>query len=675
MPRSSIVGVSVAVAVMAPVSYEGWEGRPEAPLHGPSVLLAVLLVRAGADVRALEVPVLDRLVPVHLGDRDRLREGGRHEPLAVAHLRGDTDRLPALDQRDRQVGCSSRLNRNRLVDGDALPPGDDVLDALHRRVLTGDRDRLEMPRLERRDHRVAKAVVGRVHRVDLVARAGEHLLEDRERLLVVPAGNPLIRTLLEHTALVKRAEDRVVALLEERGVVVRRRAVQLGDDRVRRVDALCLRALDEALALELADLDVVEGHVVRRRPAKGEAVVVDDLHAVSDRVLLDRRAGAGVEVDEQDDLRTVRDGLLRLRLLRGSLALGIDDAVRQPGLLEGLREERPVSRLPASGRLGVGKTPRALTRGFFFGCVAGGGGEESRHTCGQRHRDDDCHRLPAGDVFHYSSFSLWIRPCYARAGTLARGFVEVDGSGPMGTRPRERRCVVSPTTSASAPRSSARSPSSPRMTCTACAAGGTAKRSIDSRMPARSGASAAARSPPTMTAAGLRWLQRSASARPTARPASWTTRDAAKSPSRTSSISSETVMSPPRAPASAETRAVDEATVSRQPRLPQRHSTPSDCTETWPISPAKPAAPEWSRPAPRRGRRPGPPPQSRPSRPRRRAPPPPSHRSRRGRRPSLRPPPRPCLPARAPSRRMSRPLPAPARTRTTARATRPLRDT
>jgi hypothetical protein len=63
----------------------------------------------------------------------------------------------------------------------------------------------------------------------LFVRLRQHLLEDRQRLLVVPVGHRLISDLLGLAGVIPRLEDRVIALLEQRGVVVGRRAVELGD--------------------------------------------------------------------------------------------------------------------------------------------------------------------------------------------------------------------------------------------------------------------------------------------------------------------------------------------------------------------------------------------------------------------------------------------------------------
>ena len=68
---------------------------------------------------------------------------------------------------------------------------------------------------------------------------------------------------------------------------------------------------------------------------------------------LDRRAGAGVEVDEQQDLGAVGDRLLGLLLLGGLVALGVLDRHRDARGVERRLEQRPVGGLPANRRLRV----------------------------------------------------------------------------------------------------------------------------------------------------------------------------------------------------------------------------------------------------------------------------------------------------------------------------------
>src|SRR5205814_3390510 len=118
-------------------------------------------------------------------------------------------------------------------------------------------DRPQAVGLEGRDHRAREAVVRGDRGVDLVAVANEDLVEDPPSLDWIPV-RPLVAglRLLEGAALVQRAQDRVVAALEELRVVVLDVAVQLADDRVAGVFPLRPDRGDETSALELADLYV-----------------------------------------------------------------------------------------------------------------------------------------------------------------------------------------------------------------------------------------------------------------------------------------------------------------------------------------------------------------------------------------------------------------------------------
>ena len=140
--------------------------------------------------------------------------------------------LLALRQGDGRLRRGGRELPGVLPDRHRLPAGDDVLDALLGCILTAERDRLQLVGLQSNDDRVRETVVGRGDTVDLVARLDQHLLEDRSRLLVVPARRELLRALRERSVLVERVEDRLVTALEEERVVVGLAAVQLGDDRL-----------------------------------------------------------------------------------------------------------------------------------------------------------------------------------------------------------------------------------------------------------------------------------------------------------------------------------------------------------------------------------------------------------------------------------------------------------
>src|SRR3954447_4731186 len=351
-PRSSSVGAAAIRGFLPPSADLGRRDVARTPrLPAFMRLRAVLLVDPDADLALLHEALPEQERVVRLRDPDRRQQ----DRLRAADRAVRLDRL-TLDEVDRGLRGGVRLGTDGLVDRAALPAGDDVLHALRRRILAGDGDRLEAVVLERRDDGVAEPVVGGDRGVDLVAVPSEDLLEDRQRLLVVPVG-PLVAAgrLLEDARLVQRSEHRVVALLEQLGVVVGDAAVQLGDDGMGAVLAALLQRGDEPVTHELADLHVVEGHVVGGLAADDEAVVVDDLALAGDDRVRDRRAGACVEGVEEHDLRAVREAVVRLgaHLLRA--ALGVDDRRGDAGLLERGREVRPVEELVTHRGLRVRK--------------------------------------------------------------------------------------------------------------------------------------------------------------------------------------------------------------------------------------------------------------------------------------------------------------------------------
>src|SRR5690606_18832253 len=149
---------------------------------------------AGAQLVTGDVPVVDHDLDVLLGDRDGLEQ---HRLDVGAGLRvlhrgaGVWGLTPS--QRDGELSRGVGLLLDRLVDGHALVAGEDVLQALHGRVLAGDRDlAVEAVALEHRDRGVAEAVVGGQHAVDVAAGRGKHLLEDRPGLVVVPVRHELV---------------------------------------------------------------------------------------------------------------------------------------------------------------------------------------------------------------------------------------------------------------------------------------------------------------------------------------------------------------------------------------------------------------------------------------------------------------------------------------------------
>src|ERR671938_178584 len=168
--RSSRVGRGV---VFTGVFYNGG-GPPEGAPHRVDQLLAVLGVLAVADLAPLQEAFLEEQLVVRLRDPDR----GEQDRLRSADLAIHARDLLALDDRDRGGRRGVRLLADRLVDGAALPAREDELHARRRRVLAGERDRLQAVRLQRRDHGTGETVVGGDRGVDLVAVANEELVAD-----------------------------------------------------------------------------------------------------------------------------------------------------------------------------------------------------------------------------------------------------------------------------------------------------------------------------------------------------------------------------------------------------------------------------------------------------------------------------------------------------------------
>src|SRR5919204_281817 len=183
IPRSSRVGGSGVITAPFSITVEALRRAP-LPLQ---VLLAVLLVLADADLALLQEAFLEEERVVLLRDPD----GRQQDRLRALELRDLARHLPVLDERDRDVRGRLCLEADRLVDGAGLPAREDELDAGRRGVLTRKRDGLQAVRLQRRHHRAGKTVVRREDAVDLVAVAGEHLVEDLPSLDRIPI-RPLV---------------------------------------------------------------------------------------------------------------------------------------------------------------------------------------------------------------------------------------------------------------------------------------------------------------------------------------------------------------------------------------------------------------------------------------------------------------------------------------------------
>src|SRR5581483_3724134 len=313
------------VAHVGVMSYGDGGGDLKAAPADASLLLAVLRVVAVADVALLEEARREQQRVVRLRDRLRCDQERGLCRAALGLDRAGRRDLLALDDGDRGLRRRGGELADVLEHRHRLPARDDVLDALRRRVLPAQRDRVELVRLQRDDDRGRDAVV-------LVAGLDQHLLEDRAGLLVVPAGDELIRARLEGPTLVQRFEDRVIPALEEERVRILLAAVQLGDD----CALLALQRVRDRLALQDTDGVAVERRVEHSRAALDLPVVVDRLDALLERRLLDRGRRARVDRGDDQDLRAVRDALVGLRLLLLRVALRVHDARRDLGRLERL---------------------------------------------------------------------------------------------------------------------------------------------------------------------------------------------------------------------------------------------------------------------------------------------------------------------------------------------------
>ncbi len=256
-------------------------------------------------------------------------------------------------------GCGHPgLVLDRLVDAHRLLAEQDVLDAGRGRVLAAQRHGPDPGGLEGVDHRVRQPVVGREDRVHLVVGVHQDLLHQRLGFLVVPTGDELVGDELPVAGVHPLVDGLLVAGLEEERVVVLLAAVEHDDPSG--VEGEIVDRRLHGLGHGRADLDVVEAHVGIAARAPGvEPVVLDDGDVGVLGLVDDGGARPGVEAGEHDHARTVGDRLLGLRLLRGGVALGVDDrevvVLAQAGGLERLGEEPPVVLLPSVGRCRVRK--------------------------------------------------------------------------------------------------------------------------------------------------------------------------------------------------------------------------------------------------------------------------------------------------------------------------------
>src|SRR5690348_8950637 len=140
--RSSRSGVSLIRS-----SRVGGAPKDASNAGSREMLLAVLRVRPDAHVALLQELVREEPLVVRLRDPND-RQSKSRLVLRTVLAEAVRLRLLTLDQCDCRRSGSVRLGRHVLVDRAALPTGEDVLHALHRCVLPGQRDRREVLRLQ-----------------------------------------------------------------------------------------------------------------------------------------------------------------------------------------------------------------------------------------------------------------------------------------------------------------------------------------------------------------------------------------------------------------------------------------------------------------------------------------------------------------------------------------------
>src|SRR3954452_12002096 len=303
-------------------------------------LLAGGLDVAGAHVGDLRVAVVEHLLHVLLG-----HDGGRlgDERRPVGGLLVDA-RLLALQQLLAQLDRRCGLELVRLVDGAVLLAQQGVLQAGRGGVLAADGDLLAVL-VEHGDRGAGVGVVGRPDGVDVAVQRGVALLEERLRLLLVPRARRLERRLDA------RGRHHVVRALVELGRVAVGRVAAAVDDLGRlRVLALGLEAVDDHLALELADALVVERDVVVG--ALDGTVVRDHRDALGVGLLGDLDARA-VEIGQHHQVAARRQHLLGDRRVLLGVVLGVLDVDLEAGRLELLLQQGRVVVHPAARAVGV----------------------------------------------------------------------------------------------------------------------------------------------------------------------------------------------------------------------------------------------------------------------------------------------------------------------------------
>src|SRR5258708_4821784 len=224
--------------------------------------------------------------------------------------------VSALDDCNCQSGSGFGFSLDTLIDGHALLASKYELDTTNRCVLTGHGDRLQVLVREGGVDRACQTIIGGNGSINLAFGRGQHLLEDRLGLGVVPIRYGLVGAFDVGAIFIQWGEHFVVATGEQGGVVVGGGAIQLGNDGLDQFSSGDRG--NQTLALKRTNGLAVKAYIeVRTRSLNGQAVIVDDLGLGSMGFINDRGTGTALQVNKQDDLRAICDGSFGLCLPLG----------------------------------------------------------------------------------------------------------------------------------------------------------------------------------------------------------------------------------------------------------------------------------------------------------------------------------------------------------------------
>ncbi|CAM2149813.1 hypothetical protein PT2222_220045 [Paraburkholderia tropica] len=296
--------------------YDGSTTCCSSQLVSNTEFLATIRVTARAQILAARETLVDdfRLEVLRRDDR-RLEE-----------LRGRlVERRFALRRLAREEAHGHLRRRARhdlagLEDRVVLVARDDQLQARERRVVAGHgRHGIHAGGLERGDGAARRAVVGRHHAHDLRAEARDLAAHPLLRL----GRRPLRRVVFGERLEAAAFEPFVNALLDEPCRGIGRRTVDFEHAALRGRHAAFLEMLHERLRDRLADLLVIERHVVVGGRRRHRTVVSDDLDALALRHVHERGGRRRIDRIEHDHFRPLRDHRIELLLLLRSVGVGV----------------------------------------------------------------------------------------------------------------------------------------------------------------------------------------------------------------------------------------------------------------------------------------------------------------------------------------------------------------